>query len=589
MTIRKTLLFTFLMFGVISAMLMTFISYTQSRAALSSEIRLNLEFKALSLTQRLDTLLFERAVNLHGWSHLDIMQEARVDDVDKRLSRFLRDIKLAYNGVYADIYTSRDNHVIAASDAELIGTSIIEKDDWRVMDLQGDSIAFEQPESQQFPTALGIHTHIRDAFTGEELSYLHASIDWAVITGLLNDAVANTQHHAMLVNAEGRVLSTSSNFLSGQSPQEWDMRPIEKMKSQHDVYMQEDNSTTGHDLLIGFATYQSGRQLPDFGWRLLILTPKTLAFAPVTRLLWQMLGLLTIIVLIAILLAISLSARIANPIQQLTRYTRKVGEDLETPPENIHGSVEVNQLNQAFDRMITDLKQSRAHLVRVSKLAAVGEMAAMLAHEVRTPLGIMRSSSQLLARQQGMDERGREMLGYMLHECDRINDLVSNLLECARPRSPVFAEHDMNLLITHVIELVHSEAAKKSIEIDFHANKDSGTIQCDRDQMIQVMLNLLMNGIQNISDTGHILVSIRQQDDQLHISIEDDGPGIAENQRQRILEPFVSQRTGGVGLGLPIVQEILQLHQAGLEIGSSSLGGALFLIRMPLQRRDLSE
>jgi two-component system sensor histidine kinase HydH len=509
-----------------------------------------------------------------------------VDDIDKRLSRFLHDIKLAYNGVYSAIYSQIDHHIIAASDAALIGRAPgLPSNGW-VMQLQGDTIGFELEEGPQRPSALGLHAQIKDAFSTQSVGTLHANFDWTVITTLLNRAVAHTQRHALLINAEGRILATSDRFPADSLTIPRKMQAITAQGSQHGIYLRARNSQQRDELLIGYAHLRSYRMLPDFGWWLLILIPKDLAFAPIKHLLWQLLGLLTVIVLIAILLAITVSGRIAHPIQQLTRYTRKVGEDLDLTPENINGSVEVNELNQAFDRMISDLRQSRAHLIRVSKLAAVGEVAAMLAHELRTPLGIMRSSSQLLARQQCVDERGREMLDFMLHECDRINDLVGNLLECAGPRALVFGHHDIDKLITHVIELVHSEAKKKSIEIAFRSPRQVGKINCDRDQMIQVLLNLLMNAIQIVDENGHILVSITADDEYLKIAIEDDGPGIASDQRQRILEPFVSQRSGGVGLGLPIVQEILQLHQAGLEIGDSQLGGALFLISMPLQRRN---
>ncbi len=583
MTIRKILLLTLLMFGVLSAMLMTLIAYRQSSSALSSEIRFNLETQAINLTRQIDTLLFERSVNIHGWSRLDIMQEMRVGDVDKRLSRFLADIQRAYNGAYAELYTVAQGRIIASSDATRINSNINSVAARYQLNFQGDKIDLSLLNLGPAQTALLMRTAIHDAFTIQDMGSLQAIIDSSELAKLLDSAVGQGDRHALLIDDTGQILATSSDYHPELKTRHWDVNALNAVDQQHGVYTGSLGTSQGDEMLIGFARFESSHELPDIGWHVLLLTPRQLAIAPVHELLGHLLILLTIIIIIAIVLAFWISARIANPIQQLTVYSRRIGEDLDHSMQNIDGNLEVNELNSAFNRMIADLRQSREHLVRVSKLAAVGEMAAMLAHEVRTPLGIMRSSAQMLSRQSYMDERGREMLDYMLQECDRINDLVSNLLESARPREPVFAPYEIDKLITHVIELVHNEAEKKNIRIEFHSKQNLETITCDRDQFIQVLLNLIMNAIQNITDNGHILITATASEQQALISIEDDGPGIAIEQRQRILEPFVSQRTGGVGLGLPIVQEILQMHQGKLSISDSQLGGAQFQITIPLE------
>ena len=104
----------------------------------------------------------------------------------------------------------------------------------------------------------------------------------------------------------------------------------------------------------------------------------------------------------------------------------------------------MGELTLSFLRLILDLEKSRENLVRAAKLAVVGEMAAIMAHEVRTPLGVMRTSTQMLQREPVLSETGREMLDYMLSETDRLNRLITSLLDCARPRPPQFKPHHLH-------------------------------------------------------------------------------------------------------------------------------------------------
>ncbi|MEQ8660457.1 MAG: two-component sensor histidine kinase, partial [Gammaproteobacteria bacterium] len=124
MTIRRALLYTLLAFSVSFAAFMTALSYSRARAALSEEIRLNLETQALTLMTQIDAILFERVKNMQGWRRLDVMQEVRVGDVDKRLARFLDDIQEAYAGVYTELYCVQDSLIVAASDATSIGREV---------------------------------------------------------------------------------------------------------------------------------------------------------------------------------------------------------------------------------------------------------------------------------------------------------------------------------------------------------------------------------------------------------------------------------------------------------------------------------
>lgn len=339
-------------------------------------------------------------------------------------------------------------------------------------------------------------------------------------------------------------------------------------------------------LLVGFTGSTSYKGLPDFGWKLLILSPEQVAFYPIRRLLWGLYGLLAAIILIAIILAVWISRRIARPIQALTAYAQRVRPETDMPLEIIPGGHEVSELNLAFNTMLSDLNRSREHLVRAGKLAAVGEMAARLAHEVRTPLGIMRSSAELLLRRHAHEAKSKEMLEYLLTECDRIDNLVSGLLDSARPHKPEYTINDLNKILDHVIEMLHNKLELKAIKTDIVRPQAELTLECDRDQIIQVLLNLIVNAIQILPPGGHLKVTACADDTYIYIDVEDNGPGIAAGERKQILEPFVSRRAGGIGLGLAIVQEIIQGHQGVIKVDKSPLGGAAFHIRLSQKQQE---
>lgn len=585
MTIRRALLRTLLAFSIAFAALMTALSYSLARAALSDEIRLNLETQALTLMKQVDAMLFERIKNLQGWRRLDVMQEVRVGDVDKRLARFLHDIKAAYSGVYTDLYCVQGEHIVASSDAAMIGQPAAAPAPWITVEVSDGTVRLARPQRQDGRASLALSSDLRDAYSGAVMGTLVAHLDWREVTRLLNASTGNSGREALLLDADGRPLATTAGLRQRADSHALDVVDWHLGESTHGVITLAGESISRDQLLLGYAHSTAYKGLPRIGWSLLVLTPTKTAFAPVQRLLWTLLALLAATALVATLLAVRISASGARPLQELTRYTRAVGADIDTPQRDIDGSSEIRELGNAFNTTVAELRRSRAHLVRVSKLAAVGEMAAMLAHEVRTPLGIIRSSAQLIGRQGGLDEAGREMMSFMINECDRINGLVSSLLEAARPRRPDRQEHDVNDIITHVLDLLQARINERDVAVTFEPGPGLAPALCDRDQLVQVLLNVLANALAVVAEQGRVHLITGSADGMVEIRIEDDGPGIPPERREEVFEPFVSFRAGGIGLGLPIVREIIDLHDGTIAIEESSLGGACFAIRLPARMR----
>lgn len=584
MTIRRTFMLALLAFSVLFAALMTLLAYTRARAALSDEIRVHLATQAQTLTQQIAAALFERLQDIQGWQRLEVMQEVKVGDVDKRLARFLSDVTTAYAGVYVDVLCVADGRVVAASDATQIGRDFVAPPAWLDVEYRGEVVSLARPTTVAGRAIMNFRLGIPDAFGRAVLGEIHARYDWSEIETALDQA-ATGGRQAVLLDAGGAVLAASAGLRTRHDAGSLALLRPRDARGTVGVTVADGAPLGMQTLLVGHAPVAAYRGLPNLGWSVAVLTPENLALAPVRSLLWSLLAALAAIVAVAAALAIALSARTAGPIQALTRYTRELGRDLDAPTRRIVGSSEIVELCAAFNRLIDDLKRSRVHLVRASKLAAVGEMSARLAHEVRTPLGIIRSSAQLVDRQPGLDEAGHEMMSFMINECDRMNQLVTGLLESARPREPMLAPADVHDIVHQVGEMLRERAAARGVVISSVLDAVPSVIDCDRDQLLQVLLNVMLNAIQALADGGRLQVSTGLDGADLCLAVDDDGPGIPPTRRDEILEPFVSDRAGGIGLGLSIVREIVIMHHGRLTISDSPLGGARFTICLPRHSR----
>jgi signal transduction histidine kinase len=294
--------------------------------------------------------------------------------------------------------------------------------------------------------------------------------------------------------------------------------------------------------------------------------------------------------LVAIGVSLLVAGRIARPIAALTRFTRRFKLDnklpVDTPQHAASAGGEIGELTEAFVQTLHDLDQSRSDLVRASKLAVLGELAAVMAHEIRTPIGILRSSAQMLSREPGLGAEAKELTNFIESETERLNRLVSTLLDSARLRAPKLQAADIYAIIRHSADLLSAQAEKKGISIQLHLHGNSPSAEVDDEQITQVLLNLILNALQIVADGGRVEISSHRDADRLVVEIADDGPGIPPQELARVFDPFFTKREGGVGLGLAVVQQIIAAHQGEIHAGKSALGGALFTITLPIREEQ---
>ncbi|MDE1893274.1 MAG: hypothetical protein KGM46_09570 [Pseudomonadota bacterium] len=580
MSTRSALLWAFSGMILGSILVTAALSSFAFRRAMQAEIAQNLEFSASVVKERVDTFLFTQAEDMRVWRMLQVMQDIRVGDVDKRISNTLSALRAGQQNTYAALLCAdRNGRIIAASDPALIGTAMLPIDHWKSLSgtkLNDISIArMKQAEGGM----VALRTTIPDAFGHGVIGNLFVLVKWGAIEDLLDNAVRGGPRSLLLLGADGGVLGASSPLRDRLPPhlrlQQWRVPATGTTSYVHD------GSAFGYGpLLVGAAASAGDAQFNRLGWHFLMVEPTSVAFLPVWNLLWGMLLLLLSTLMLGVWIASRLAGKIAQPIVNLTEFTRRFRRGNEALPDvPVTTMTEVAELFGAYVAMIEALARSREHLVRAGKLAVVGEMAAVMAHEIRTPLSIVRSSAQLLMRQPSHGEKERELIGFILTETERLNRLVTMLLECARPKPPDFRPHDLHSIIDSVLNLVASRAATAGVTIERDLDAQAVMFNCDRDQMMQVLLNLVLNALEMVQRGGKIAVSTWLEPGALWLSVADDGPGVPVPIREHIFDPFFTRRQGGIGLGLTVVQQIVHAHGGDIEVTDSPWAGAAFNVR----------
>jgi two-component system, NtrC family, sensor histidine kinase HydH len=562
------------------------LSFFQFRSALQSEIAGNLRFGATAMMQRIDTFLFSHVENMRVWRGLEVMQDIRVKDVDKRLSHFLSNLRAGQDQVYDVLLcTDAQGRVVAASEASYIGGNAPGLSGWRTVPGQGlDTISVTLTSGAGGTSAIVLRSSIPNAFGEGTIGYLYAFLDWRAVQDLLDGAVNHGTRGLLLVDHDGHVLGASASLRAKQDLRQlrltqWDL-PVAGATS----YVHAGDGLGYGALLVGAATSGGSPPFEGLGWHTVMIEPTTVSFGPIWALLWAMVVVFLVTLLAGLWISSRLADRIVSPIVSLTEFTRGFRQGQPSLPAIPVGATsEVDELHRAYTDMIQALEQSREQVVRAGKLAVVGEMAAIMAHEVRTPMGILRSSAQLLQREADLDDRQRELIGFIFSETERLNRLVTLLLECARPNPPHFMSHDVLEIVDSVLALLESRAERAGVTLTRQADGDDVVLRCDREQIMQVFLNLILNALSFVSDGGRVRVSTHRDEEALWISVADDGPGVPVEFREHVFDPFFSRREGGIGLGLTIVQQIVQAHGGTLSVGESAWGGASFNLRFKHQ------
>jgi len=247
-----------------------------------------------------------------------------------------------------------------------------------------------------------------------------------------------------------------------------------------------------------------------------------------------------------------------------------------------------NTMAASLEASLTELKETYAELAQKEKLAAVGQMTATIAHEIKNPLGIILGSAQVVANDQRPMEMRQKAARFIMDEVASLNKTLTVFLNFAKPAAPNFRKTDMGGLLEEILAAVEERYNEQGYGVIKKIDSPLPPVLADPDQIRQVFLNLFLNGVQSMPDGGEILVEAGADGNGfLKVSFADKGCGMTPLQIEKIFDPFVSYRDNGVGLGLAIVSQTVKLHQGSLKVESEAGRGTRFEILFPLTEQEI--
>lgn len=581
------------------------VAFVAAREALLPSIHEQLTDDAVTVKGGVEELMTAHYQNVLTWAHLAIMRELVVKDIDKTVSHFLESVRDDY-GVYLDVMAiDADGVCIASSSPRDIGTDM--------KDASSSGSHALTAADRRVPHIAWSHKHrawyvelqapIPDPDRpGRYLGVLVAMLDRNVLDDLVVAKPGHRHVELRLLDDDGHLLAgPEADKATEASLQTWDINDTQAAQSLgrdskrgRAPRLRRGLDSAGRGLLVAEATMGAHAALPDLGWRLSASVPTAVALAPVTSVGKRVLLSGSVLIGLGLLAAWLLASRISSPVRELTLVTKRIADTgaLETVPDPVSRD-ELGELTLAFQKMVAAVAAANEELVQSSKLAFLGELAAGIAHEIRTPLGIIKNAAQLLERRASSteDAPAAEWALFIREESDRLNGVVTALLDLARPAPPDKGPVDLGAIVRRAAQFLSPEARARGVAIECTIAADLPEVVCDSRQIYQVCLNLLMNALQAcgrgdhvsaVTRSGSITASAGIDGSTVEIVVRDDGSGIPEEIIDRLFEPFATKREGGIGLGLAIVHRIVTEHGGRVAARNLPGRGAEFTVTLPI-------
>jgi len=344
----------------------------------------------------------------------------------------------------------------------------------------------------------------------------------------------------------------------------------------------------GVAVLAAFAPVQGA------GWGVIVRQPTSESYANAVHILYVLSAVFLLSLIAALALGLHLARRISKPLTELVRGVQRVSEGDLSARLRTAGDDEIARLGTAFNEMAGRLQErmaeiAKAHarvieterrLGRSERLAAIGQLAAGLAHEINNPLNVMSGFCELLLSKTPEEDSRRAQLEEIARECGRCQRLVEDLLDYAKPKEPRRAPVRLRELIGETANLVSARTRAQGVELQLDADPKLPPLLADADQLKQLLLNLFLNACDAMPDGGSLRVVAAVEHGDAVVRVTDTGPGIPPQQLKSVFDPFFTTKKEGTGLGLSVCQAIAESHGGSLEARSDDLG-ASFILRIP--------
>lgn len=295
----------------------------------------------------------------------------------------------------------------------------------------------------------------------------------------------------------------------------------------------------------------------------------------------------TLALLTAWLLSYLVAGRITRPIESLVVTARELGKGNYDFPLPAGASGEIGQLAQAFDQMRDSLRATQAALLRNERLATIGQMASSIIHDLRNPLATITTAAEVLRNDSISRHRRQTMIETQVRASNRMSAMLTEVLEFSRGNYKLYREvQPLRSIVEQVALEFNAQFSHLDVDLVTQIPHDI-LVNADAERMERVLANMLVNAVQAMSAGGQIEISATLTGSVALMHVIDDGPGIPEDIRERLFEPFISHgKEGGTGLGLAIARGIIEAHGGKIALSDTPGRGAHFLIEFPAESSD---
>ncbi len=473
------------------------------------------------------------------WPGLDVAQDLAVDDIDKRLSTSLAGLVSSTGGAWLAVATDTAGRVVAASDPAWIGRGAAGRA-WYVPAARLSATGAELRTVPAPEPVLVAAAPVRAAADGRLLGEIVLLSRWGALAA---EAAGADSAQVAVHDAAGRLLFRGRRV------------PAEPGRI-------------------------SGRAWSREGVAVETAIPVSEALGPLreaTRRLVLLAALVLLVSVPGVLLLVRSTTRELGRLTRQAEQAQRTGT-LAFAPARADAPADVRTLADALAGMAARVEATRRELARQETLAALGTMAAGLAHEVRTPLSVIRGSAEMLERRAAPGTREAELGDFIIQETDRLGRLVDDMLAFARPREPALEPADLAECARRAADaMARGGEAAVALEVDARP----APVSADPEQVYQVVLNLVANAAQASPPGRPVRVSTGTDGAESVLEVADRGAGIAPGDLAQVWTPFFTRRRGGTGLGLPIVRRIVEAHGGRVEIASTPGEGTRVTVRLP--------
>lgn len=536
-------------FILIATVVVVVREYRVGGERLVAETQQILAGRASVAADRLEGSLAERERLVALWATLETSQDLAVDDVDKRVSSSLEDLATTLGGGTEAVAVRPGGRLLSASDPARLVDAPQPLPPWVEVALTrpepGITLAAAPPPGAVVTTA--------DVISNVDGGTLGRIVVWTPLARFLSTAIPLELATTALSTGDGITLARGHD-LSG--PEE-------------DYLWARDTART----VAGVVRVDVGRRRAELARSLRASGRQLVTLA----------GLFLLLAVPAALLVVGSGT---SGLRRLTRAARELDarHPAPLPPVSAWAPAEVRVLGDAMESMVERLERAREELARSESLAAVGMLTKSLAHEIRTPLSVLRAGTEMLQRSAQAGPREREVGEMLQAEVERLARLMDDLLVFGRPSPPDPHDVDLADVAADALALLGDDAADNGVVVTFEG--EAAPLRADPDQLRQIVVNLVTNGVRACERGGSVRMRTGRSEATAFLEVEDDGVGIPPERLDEIWKPLVTTHRSGSGLGLPIVRQLVEAHGGRVEVHSAPGEGTRMRVILPTEAAE---